>query len=173
MQRAAQTIYRNCKIMNEANSRDWIAIRAAYEDRSVSVSDLCQRFRISKSRLYNRRRLESWPARRGHKTTDKKKSASRRQNMVTRFFETLERQMRDIERSFDDDTGAAETSAAGRERDARTLSSLVKTMEKLIELDTGADPVAAARKEAAHRDIDGLRRALADRIARLAGRRPD
>lgn len=153
--------------MDEANSPDWNAVRAAYESGKGSVDGLCKKFRVAKTALYRRRRHENWLPRNRADGRGKATKPNRRRNMVARFFEALELQMRDIEINLKDEADPSDTSATSRERDARTLSSLVRTLEKLFELDTGADPAAIARKEAAHRDIEGYRQALAERIARL------
>lgn len=159
--------------MDEANRPDWTAVRAAYEDGKDSVDSLCKTFRVTRTALYQRRRREKWRPRNRVDRTSKFTRSNRRRVMVARIFEALEQQIGDIEISLRNEAGKTDSSAAGRERAARTLSSLVRTLEKLFELDTGADPAAEARKEAAHRDIEGLRQALAERIARLARHRPD
>ncbi len=157
--------------MDEANSPDWNAIRTAYESGKDSVDSICKTYRIARTALYIRRRRERWAPRNRVDRSNPATRGYRRRVMVARFFEALERQIQDIESSLCHEAAQAETSATSRERAARTLSSLVRTLEKLFELDTGADPAAQARKEAAHRDIEGLRQALADRIARLGRER--
>jgi len=159
--------------MDEANSPDWDAVRAAYEGGVGSIASLCAKFGIAKTALYKRRRHERWRPRNRVDRSNPATRTNRRRVMVARFFEALERQIHDVETSLRGEAAQADTSSASRERAARTLSSLVRTLEKLIELDTGADPAAQARKEAAHRDIEGLRQALADRIARLGRERQD
>jgi len=159
--------------MDEANSPDWTAIRAAYESGEGSVEGLCKTHGVAKTALYIRRRRERWALRNRVDSSNPATRGNRRRVMVARFFEALEQQIHEIESSLQREAAQADTSATSRERAARTLSSLVRTLEKLFELDTSADPAAEARKEAAHRDIEGLRQALAERIARLGRERQD
>jgi len=154
--------------MDEAKRRDWTAVRAAYERGEESIAEISRRFGVPTSTIYNRRDAEGWTTRQLKAPAPEKRSRKRRRQMVARFFETLARQMHDVEQSLAADPDGAETSSSGRERDARTLASLVRTLEKLVTLDTGPDKAAKARKDAAHRDIDGLREALAERIRRFA-----
>jgi len=163
--------------MDEANSPDWTAVRVAYEAGAATVEDICRKHSVSPSAFYRKRKAEGWTPRRptaeapATEASEIDRRRRRRRGLVSRLFEALERQMREIESRIDGEAG--ERSAAGRERDARTLASLVRTLEKLLGLDTGSGGDATEREGAAHRDIEGLRRALAERIERLASSRAD
>ncbi|MHA1523005.1 MAG: hypothetical protein ACTSY1_01215 [Alphaproteobacteria bacterium] len=172
---------------------DWVAVEAGYRDGALTVGEVCRRHGVSQRALYRRARKYAWPLRRGEAETGppapcKSPGATShkptsRQLLISRLFKTLETQMQSIEHRLNGQSGAVASSAADRERDARTLSALVRTMEKLCELESAAGPELQVAKAAQknvekdparfERDIEDLRQALARRIAGFTSSRDD
>lgn len=88
-----------------------------------------------------------------------------------RLFKALERQMTDVEQRLCGDS--AGRGATERERDARTLASLVRTLEKLRSLDAATATQARSGQGDLEAKVVQLRQTLARRLARLAQLRGD
>jgi len=159
----------------KSTRRDWAALREAYVDGTQSISEICDRFKLTRSTLYARIRAEGWPLR-----CDRCDTAAlfaqpasgaagagpaRTERLVGRLFSALERQMSEIELRLNG--SARDRDAAMRERDARTLSSLVRTLEKLRALDAAA-PNAGTAADARNLEPESvvrMRQAIARRLA--------
>ena len=93
-----------------------------------------------------------------------------RRGFLNRLYVGIDRQMSEMEAVLADEAkeGLAEkASAAGRERDARTLVALTRAFERLLDLERrGAGP---RRRDAArqHDERRRLRREISERLERL------
>lgn len=134
---------------------DWVAIRTDYEADELTVEEIAERHRVPLGTLYERRRVEGWPMRRGS-------SASERSVIISRLFRILDRQAQLLENEM------KPSQAKSGEKEARVLSNLARTLDKLIAIDTserkGRGPTRSGR------DMAALRRELADRIVKLSKR---
>lgn len=129
---------------------DWIAVRADYEARKMTVLALVAEHGVGRRALYDRVRDQGW----------RRRSAIRpstRTGLIGRLYRLLERQIRELEMN---------TGEFG-DKEATILGNLTRNLEKLAELDRkekGGKP--AMRKLT---DIAVLRKKLAERIDRLIG----
>ena len=169
--------------MQETDGSDWERIREAYCNATLPVRDICVRFRVSRTALYDRIKAEDWPRRKNGKYLQQAQSFVEKTlednegehpaRLVPRLFQALERQLIASEQS--PAASATDAGAAEQERHARTLASLVRTLEKLIDLhEAGEDEETAAQENDENAeglnqsDADSWRKELAQRIARFS-----
>lgn len=124
---------------------DWDAIKAAYEDRTITVVDLLVRHKISGTLLYGEAARRGWKLRRPNRI------ASRR-SLLFRMRRMLELQIAHMEMNM---TGFDEKEVA-------LLGNMARTLEKLTELDLKSQPKKPDQKRS--REMIELRKKLADRI---------
>lgn len=129
----------------------WDEIERAYLETTEPLADLGQRFGISFQRIVAYAKGQKWPPRRIpragkgelHGMPERPTSllsgqgkAETKDGLHARLHNLLAHHIADAEdRLVSIGAGAEQSTAADRERDARTLSSLIRTLEKLIELD--------------------------------------
>ena len=128
--------------MDEA---DWPAIRRAYEERTETLKQMCDRFGVTKGQLEHRQKKERWPSRR---STMKDRHSS----TLARLFGVLEKQVAKLANAHDDKLG---------DKEAQQLTELVKNFEKLSTI-AGEETKAEAPPE--RYDMKTLRDKLAKRI---------
>lgn len=148
----------------------WDEIERAYLETTEPLADLARRFGISFQRIVAHAKKQGWPARRisraakgehygtpeilpSHMSAQDK--AETKDGLHTRLHNLLAHHIADAEeRLASIGSGVEQSTAADRERDARTLSSLIRTLEKLIELDDRR--VADAKNAVAEQKLEQL-----------------
>lgn len=148
----------------------WDEIERAYLETTEPLADLARRFGISFQRIVAHAKKQGWPARRisraakgehygtpetlpSHMSAQDK--AETKDGLYTRLHNLLAHHIADAEeRLASIGSGVEQSTAADRERDARTLSSLIRTLEKLIELDDRR--VADAKNAVAEQKLEQL-----------------
>ena len=161
---------------NSAVAPDWAEIARIYAQNEISVSGICEKFDICQSTLYRRAREGGWTLRRTMAQDPQSRQPrgfGRQAELVERLYQTLESFLKIIE----DRVAMPENfSAADRERDGRTMNSLVKLFGTLTELDNRVRSQnndgeqaqkAAAQLDTGEVDAARLREGLAERLARL------
>lgn len=173
----------------------WDEIERAYLETTEPLADLGQRFGISFQRIVAHAKGQKWPPRRIplpgkgelHGLPDRptlqvsgQSKAETKGGLHARLHNLLAHHIADAEDRLASIGGGGEQStAADRERDARTLSSLIRTLEKLIELDdrraADAKSAIAEQKLAQQTNAEGetgdaedMRAELDRRFRRLA-----
>ena len=173
----------------------WDEIERAYLETAEPLAALGQRFGISFQRIVAHAKRQKWPPRRiprpgkGERHGLPEKQATllsgqgkteSKEGLHARLHNLLAHHIADAEdRLASIGTGAEQSTAADRERDARTLSSLIRTLEKLIELDdrraADAKSAIAEAKLAQQTNVEGetgdaedMRAELDRRFRRLA-----
>lgn len=127
---------------------DWEAIRAEYEDRKVTVTDLMVRHKISRTRLYGEAARRGWKLRRPG-------AVASRRTLIYRMRRMLELQIAHMEMHM---TGFDEKEVA-------LLGNMARTLEKLVELDEKGQTKKSENKRS--KEMTQLRKKLADRIDHL------
>jgi hypothetical protein len=144
--------------------------RQMYID-GASVSEILAATQLSLGALYNwldggpndpALRLTPIPRRRDIKGQRRRLTEAARASLVTRLWQSAERQVRDIEGRLKQ----AAIEPAERERDARLLAVLVKTLRELNTIDDSKRGKGAAdqQDDEPPRDLDEFRRELARRM---------
>ena len=131
--------------------------RRLYEESELSQVEIARRVGLSRSSLGRLAARESW-----------RRRSVERARAVSRIRCEVDRQISAVEAVFAGQDGLAAGEAAVH---ARTLASLVRSLRELQKYEAGQAIGAAEDDDAdgAPADIDALRDALADRIARLRG----
>lgn len=127
------------------DTRDWVAIRRAYELTDETIKDICQRFGVTKSALEHRWKKGRWLSR---------QAANRAGHSSTRdrLFALLERQASKL---------ANDTSTTLNDKETKQLTELVKNFETLSAVKPeDADNGGPAQKK----DMVDMRDKLAKRI---------
>ena len=163
---------------------DWAAIEQDYRAGVKSMARIAADHGVSQSTIARRARAAGWPSRREVRR-EPAPPAPERAALMARMRWLLERQIAHIERRHaagpkaDEAADATIDNAADRERNARTLGSLIRTLEKLIDLERELSKTEAEEPETHARshdrqadepasDTDAIRTELARRLARLA-----
>ena len=113
--------------------------------------------------------LERLPTRRLSPATGEPptRGQKRRARMVKRLFAALEAKIAALEARMTNTNDSGHESAADVERDTRSLNTLAQLYAKLVALDDTNDRSGPPSPTKDNTDADGLRRDLADRLARL------
>jgi len=173
----------------------WDEIERAYLETTEPLAGLGQRFGISFQRIVAHAKGQKWPPRRIPRPgkgelyglPDRptlplrgQGKAETKEGLHARLHNLLAHHIADAEdRLASIGAGEEQSTAADRERDARTLSSLIRTLEKLIELDDrrAADAKSAIAEEKLAQqtnaegetgDAEDMRTELDRRFRRLA-----
>jgi hypothetical protein len=154
------------------------AARRAYVEGTETVKEIGQRLGVSARTIGSWRKKYGWPPRgdKGRRICRKPISLAARENLITRLYDALSRNLSQLERSMADDDAAGD----GNERATRALGAVARTMDKLKELEPGPDHPAAgaapapksgrATGDAGLDETERLRLELADRILKLRER---
>gem|GEM_PF-6916202 len=170
----------------EQNER-WTQIQKAYEDKSQTVKQICDQFKLKQTEFYKYAKENDWRlrAKKKNRTTIKSSTQTKRQTENKQKVKTTSEQskLREPTETLED---ALEfitmdlmqriqkrtmESEADHDKDARTLSSLVRTYEKLKEMKTS--PQSSNQKgEQQHppiekADEDAKRREIATSLEKL------
>lgn len=152
------------RIMSGTPEQDWAAIKRAWAEDKLTPKEIAAAYGLSYQKLSARARAEGWrKGESGREGNAEKQRPASTPGLMKRLRQLLERQIEEIE-----NTESEEGGAAARERDARTLSSLIRTMEKLLEMQREREARRRARNEERGEDAELLRGELARRLARLA-----
>jgi len=127
------------------DSRDWAAIRHAYETSNETLVQICQRFGVTKGALEYRYRKQRWISRRAS-------LASRQDSTMARLFAVLEKQVTKLANAGGDTLG---------DKEAQQLTELIKNFDKMASMasDEGKADISPQK-----RDMRDLRDKLAKRI---------
>lgn len=139
---------------------DWDGVRAALE-RGCTLDDACRVHGAARATVLRKAKQQGWTL--PHGSAGSSLTLPKR-DMLARLFDALEKTMTDIERRLAE---PADADAAGRERDARLLSSMAALYAKLkkIETDATQQPHAQLQEDLnADGHADRLRNALASRL---------
>lgn len=134
--------------MTDKSERDWRAIRFDYEHSELTVTEIEERYDVSRPTLYAHAGREEWALRRPSRQTGRKA-------LIHRLIVMLERQIRHLEINM----------SGSDEKEVTLLGNMARTLEKLIDLDRKNEGDKPDKKR--DREIDDLRQKLADRIDQL------
>jgi transposase-like protein len=147
-------------------SRDWAAIAQAYAAPDLTVTDICERYKVPRTALYVHIREQGWEQR-SDAVSQCQRRRAREQDFAKRLMNALEKKMT----AFENRMAQGDASAADSERDARTLNTLVRLFDKLSAHETSrvrpraGAPSSHPKKDAI--DADSLRHDLARRLEKL------
>jgi hypothetical protein len=130
--------------------------RRLFETTALAVAAIARETGIKRSTLADRARREGW--RRPEPVGAEQ--AERRGLRIDGLRAKIETEIRRMERTLSD------SGVGGAERMARTLASLVRTLRELTRYDIERQAAAEVQDDVVG-DVDGLRRALAERLDRL------
>ncbi|MGJ8526910.1 hypothetical protein [Maritalea sp.] len=107
---------------------NWTEIARAYASGEGTISDLCEEFSVTRSRLYSQAKREHWPKRRVDRQVKKAE-------FIERMYGVLNKQLEQIDQRISPDGPV----------DVVALGNIAKTFEKLIELG-GEDKPSGVQK---------------------------
>lgn len=149
-----------------APAPDWAAIRDAYEDRKLKVSEIARTFGVSQQSIYRRIDGQDWERRHAGAAIAKRRAAIRRlSRLVSRELTALEAAA---------NAAGPDAPLADRERLAKVAAGLVKLMESITALEAELERTRQAARNAGERsgeDDDTLRQRIAERILALCAER--
>lgn len=134
--------------MSPTPKPDWDAVRADYAQPQMRVAVILEKHGISQRQFYVQRQKLGWPLR-------NPRSGVGRDDLVSRLFGLLERQIARLERDMPEST----------DKEVAILGNLTRNLEKLVELDKKQKDQSADAQSRA--DIDHLRQRLSRRIGQL------
>ena len=148
----------------------WAAARAAYSAGAMTVPEITAAYGMGRTTLYRRMKQEAWtPPDEAAKLPSSKSSSGAPQGQTSyaeRLRYLLDKTLVELELSLL--AGGVRTTPE-RERDVRTLASLVRVIEKLDAIEPNTERAREAGQTEA--DDDRMRAEIADRLARLRRRR--
>ena len=127
------------------DTRDWVAIRHAYETSRETLKQICARLGVSKGALEYRCRKEGWLRRRAT-------LGERQDSTLARLFAVLETQVTKLANAGGDTLG---------DKEAHQLTEMIKNFDKMSTMAKAEDKADAPRER---RDMSELRDKLARRI---------
>ena len=127
------------------DTRDWVAIRRAYEKGEPTIKKICEIYGVSKSALESRYRTHNWLSRRLVK-------ADRSGSIRTRLFAVLEQQVAKLANAGGETLG---------DKEAQQLNDLIKSFDKMTSLAAEEIKVEAPPQQS---DMRELREKLIKRI---------
>ena len=102
-----------------SDTRDWVAIRRAYENSDETIKQICERFGVTKGSLEHRYRKGHWISRQAD-------SASRQRSTLARLFAVLEMQVTKLANVDGKTLG---------DKEAQQLTELIKNFDKMSNLE--------------------------------------
>ena len=143
---------------------DWQAVRAGYEDPTVSLARLCRDFGLHRTSLNRRAAREGWvrsTPRPGRGDASPRTLAGRLRRVVSRQIEHLEQAAL---------APAKGSALAAGERVAKVAAGLVKVLEQLAQLEgTAGRRRPGPDKDIAEPDEHHMREQIARRLEALLG----
>ena len=144
----------------------WAAARAAYSAGALTVREVASHYGMGVSTLYRRIKVESWPKPNSELRNPPLASGPAthldQTTYIERLHHLLDKTLIELELSL---LSGGLKSTPERERDVRTLASVVRVVEKLDAIEPKPDPISEA--EQTQEDEDRMRAEIADRLARL------
>ncbi|MBB4303774.1 hypothetical protein GGD81_002826 [Rhodobium orientis] len=139
--------------------------RKLYEAGTLSIAETCGTLKISRSRLYRWVKAGNWKRRYDEpRRAGAKVEAGDQERRIAALYRAYEREVEEIERRFAEPSTTRTTGKAD-DASARKIAALVQTLAKLNELDAATK--SASGSDDASGDIEGLRKELARRLARM------
>lgn len=161
----------------------WASIRRAHSETDEQITAFCERYGVSRSAYYARRRREGWPPRPKDRASlqaepvqtpvtaaraavaaakaASKQAPESRQALAKRLHAAIDHELRQLEIGADARGGV---SVQDIERRTRTLMNMIRGFEKVLEL--GSDKQKPKRKKPS-RGNAGDGRSAADEAARM------
>ncbi len=162
----ARTLTTEKQNMPKTAPSAWAAARAAYSAGVLTAREIVENYGMGKSTLYKRIKQEGWMSPQSG-PLKKTGEAGQPQRMdqgtyVERLHHLLDKTLIELELSL---MSVGVKTTPERERDVRTLASVVRVIEKLEAIEPKTDPQNEA--EQTQEDEDRMRAEIADRLARL------
>ncbi|WP_072392101.1 hypothetical protein [Hyphomicrobium sp. CS1GBMeth3] len=169
----------------QVDEKTWAAVRRAYADASVPLSDIGKRYGLTPLAIGARAKREDWSGReerarlKSEATSAKHapaKKASRaglptretQAALIGRLYRAISLKLEHMEKRM---ASGEARSAQDEERESRALATLINNFEKVTEavteLDRNRDATRAAGTVGA--DAERMRREIAERLERLGG----
>lgn len=127
---------------------DWPAIRADYENESITIDQIVRTYNVSKPTLYKYIEAKNWPKRRPDRPVS-------RRTLINRMLKMLDFQTIQME----------ERMTGSDEKEVSLLGNMARTLEKLIDIDRkDAERQPSVKRS---REMIELRQKLAARIDQL------
>jgi hypothetical protein len=123
------------------DTRDWVAVRRAYEQSDETIKQICKRFGVTKGALENRYRRDHWVSRQAN-------AASRRRSTLARLFAVLEGQVTKLANASGETLG---------DKEAKQLTELIKNLDKMSSME---NPEASKGGPATKKDMTDMRNKL-------------
>ena len=144
----------------------WAAARAAYSAGAMTVREIAHHYGMGMSTLYRRIKSEGWsePNSKLHRQTPASGQTTPPDQLsyAERLHHLLDKTLIELELNL---LSGGVKSTPERERDVRTIASVVRVIEKLDAIQPKADLNTEA--EQTQEDEDRMRAEIADRLARL------
>jgi hypothetical protein len=141
----------------QKDGRDWAAVRREYEEGPLTVAEISARWGIPQTTIRDRARQDGWRMRSERPSQPRNRGAG----LLNQLYLAVAQGLDEI------GTLGPDRSAADRERDTRTLASLVKLSEKIVQLEKQARDKAAGTVEWTQEYRDRKREELAQRVIRM------
>lgn len=140
--------------VDAADGPDWGAVRADYEARAMTLTEIAAKHRITQGQLGARRNAEGWPRRTGTKET-------RAVAIEVRILRLIDRQLARLEREFEDKTMSS--------NEMRLIEAMTKTMDHLIAKESSKTKAMEGKIEKPKMDgqLMGIRDKLIKRMEEL------
>lgn len=162
----------------------WAAVRRAYADASVPLSEIAKRFGLTPMRIGSKAKAEDWPGREARMTV--KPRAARQaaafgkparpsrsgvlptrgaqKALIGRLYRAISLKLEHMEKRM---ASGKPRSAQDEERESRALATLINNFEKVTEAVAELDHDGNARAAGAGADAEHMRREIAERLERL------
>lgn len=133
------------------DTRDWVAIRHAYEHGDDTIKQICAEFGVTKGALEHRYRRDHWVSRQGS-------AAGRQRSTLARLYAVLEAQVAKLANAGGETLG---------DKEAQQLGELIKSFDKMASMEN-AD--ASKGGPASKKDMGDMRNKLIKRLEELKRR---
>jgi hypothetical protein len=158
----------------------WAAVRRAYADTSIPLSEIAERFGLVPMRIGAKAKQERWPGRearlaKGRETAKPKDTKKRtrpqalptrgaQKALIGRLYRAISLKLEHMENRM---ASGKARSAQDEERESRALATLISNFEKVTEAVAELDNEGDARSAGAGADAERMRREIAERLERL------
>jgi hypothetical protein len=178
----------------QVDDETWAAVRDAYADPSIPLSEIAKRYGLTPMRIGARAKQDGWPgreARAGTSRAAKSRAApkadapadapaagrrrrgalptkSARASLIGRLYRAISLKLEHMEKRM---ASGKARSAQDEERESRALATLISNFEKVTEAVAELDQDGNART-AGGADAERMRREIAERLERLGSGGP-
>lgn len=166
----------------EAAEVDWSEIKRACCETAEAVTQIADRFGVSRYEIYKRRNLEQWPMPNRRKPPLKratwrgrasvKRRAKESETLVERLRRLAMRNLEFLEQTMDSEEGLT---MAEQDRATKAIVSTTKVVEKLKEVEAAygrSAPDGANPRILNAAEIERMRLEIAERLERVCGLKP-